>query len=275
MTSLPDWLHTPPGRIAQAWEQRRFDAAVVDIFGYNAMQFGLPQLHALAANRMPQRWQAVPAWPMKNQRMVARTEGENDIAVVADSAALPFDTTSLDLMALPHTLELSRDPRATLREVHRVLVHEGHVAITGFNPWGAWARREQRARLYRYFGVGLPYLPAPCTPIRLGRLKDWLLLLGFEIEQVQWGCYQPALRSARGLQRFDWLDRLGERRENFLGSLYFVLAVKRTPGVRLIGPAWKRVPTVAGAPASVARRHGQTTPRIGTPALRTDLERKQ
>ena len=38
----------------------------------------------------------------------------------------------MDLVVLPHTLELSHDPHAALREVQRVLVHEGRVAIAGF-----------------------------------------------------------------------------------------------------------------------------------------------
>ena len=45
--------------------------------------------------------------------------------VVIDTHTLPFDAASLDLVLLPHTLELSHDPHATLREVHRVLVPEG------------------------------------------------------------------------------------------------------------------------------------------------------
>ncbi|MBT1649187.1 methyltransferase domain-containing protein, partial [Klebsiella pneumoniae] len=46
-------------------------------------------------------------------------------ALVCDYDALPFEPSSLDLVVLPHTLELSRDPHHTLREVERVLVPEG------------------------------------------------------------------------------------------------------------------------------------------------------
>ena len=55
---LHDWFETPPGRYLLAWEQAQFDQAVADIFGYHALQLGLPAVDALRANRMPHRWLA-------------------------------------------------------------------------------------------------------------------------------------------------------------------------------------------------------------------------
>src|ERR1700748_951989 len=57
---LGEWLKTPPGRVLLAWEQERIDRAVFDIFGYHALQMGLPSLDGLRANRMPHRWLASP-----------------------------------------------------------------------------------------------------------------------------------------------------------------------------------------------------------------------
>src|SRR5450432_1178008 len=53
---LPEWLKTPAGEYLLAWEQRHLDQAVVDLFGFHALQLGLPELDALRANRMPHRW---------------------------------------------------------------------------------------------------------------------------------------------------------------------------------------------------------------------------
>jgi hypothetical protein len=41
---LPEWLQTPPGQYLLEWEQAQFDLAVADLFGYNALQLGLPEL---------------------------------------------------------------------------------------------------------------------------------------------------------------------------------------------------------------------------------------
>ncbi|MES1163601.1 MAG: SAM-dependent methyltransferase, partial [Rhizobacter sp.] len=48
---LTDWLKTPAGRYVLQWEQSHLDSAVVDLFGFHALQLGLPELDALHANR--------------------------------------------------------------------------------------------------------------------------------------------------------------------------------------------------------------------------------
>ncbi len=53
---LQDWFRTPRGRYMLDWERRQLDQVVADIFGFHAVQLGLPALDALAANRMPHRW---------------------------------------------------------------------------------------------------------------------------------------------------------------------------------------------------------------------------
>jgi SAM-dependent methyltransferase len=145
---LPEWLQTPPGQYLLEWEQAQFDLAVADLFGYNALQLGLPELWALKTNRMPHRWLALPEeavapegtlqQPLANAK-ASKQAGTVDslrprVALVTDSAALPFPPDSLDLVVLPHTLEMSADPHHVLREVERVLVPEGRVVISGLNP---------------------------------------------------------------------------------------------------------------------------------------------
>src|SRR5215207_6084002 len=110
---LAEWLRTPAGRYLLEWEQQHLDRAVVDVFGFHAVQLGLPELDALRANRMPHRWlcsdSIVPAPPPR--------EGAPAVAAVAllcDFDALPFDGQSLDLIVLPHALELARDPHQAL-----------------------------------------------------------------------------------------------------------------------------------------------------------------
>ena len=109
-----------------AWEQNHFDLAVSDAFGFHALQLGLPQCDALEANRMPHKFMACDGLP-------------SDYALdrplfLTNYEALPFKDASLDLVVLPHTLELSFDPHATLREVERVLVPEGRVVVCGMEP---------------------------------------------------------------------------------------------------------------------------------------------
>jgi SAM-dependent methyltransferase len=235
---LHDWFQTPPGRYLLAWERAQLDLAVADIFGFHALQLGLTELDALAANRMPHRWLAtqVPA---------------SGAAIVTDFSALPFPANSLDLVVLPHSLELAPDPHTTLREVERVLVPEGRVVICGLNPASLWGLRQRRAHLYHRLGFGQLFLPQK-EFIGYWRLRDWLRLLGFEVEVGRFGCYRPALSSEKWLQHFAWMDRAGDRWWPILGAVYFLVAVKRVRGMTLLSPAWKASRAMASAPVSVA-----------------------
>ena len=108
---LTDWLKTPPGEYLLAWERERFDLALSDVFGYHALQLGLPEIDALRANRMPHQWVALDA-----PATTSTTKSVRQVALLTHSVALPFAANSLDLVVLPHTLELSADPHAVLRD---------------------------------------------------------------------------------------------------------------------------------------------------------------
>jgi SAM-dependent methyltransferase len=237
---LGGWLKTPPGRYLLAWEQERIDKAVFDIFGYHALQMGVPELDGLRANRMPHRWLADDQGSRVVESGGVTEEESNRIGLSCDFDALPFDSNSLDLVVLPHALELARDPHRALREVERVLMPEGRVVIIGFNPASLWGMRQQTGHARRRLGLGasLPtYLPGGGEFIAYHRLRDWLRLLSFEVEAGRFGCYRPPMTSQKWLSRFDWMDAAGDRWWPVLGAVYAITAVKRVRGMRLVGLA--------------------------------------
>lgn len=260
-----EWLKTPAGRYVLDWEQSHLDTAVADLFGFHALQLGMLELDALRANRMPHRWLAtdLAGWP-ETERQADALGAAPRPALHCDFDALPFDAASLDLVVLPHALELARDPHRVLREVERVLMPEGRVVVAGFNPSSPWGWRQRAGRLRRSLGVASSndlYLPSAGEFMPSGRLRDWLRLLGFEIEAGRFGCYRWPVASARWLDRLGWMDAVGERWWPVFGALYFVVAVKRVRGLRLVGAVRaQRVPTSA-APAPVAvAQHRQSAP---------------
>lgn len=254
---MHEWFETPAGRYLLEWERTRVDAAVVDMFGYHALQLGVPELDGLYANRMPHRWLATEALHAPPD------EPQHRAALLCDFAALPFPASSLDLVLLPHTLEFSADPHATLREVERVLVPEGRVVICGLNPTSLWGFQQQRARLYRRMGLGRRmFLPDAGEFIGYWRLRDWLRLLGFEVEVGDFGCYRAGVTSDKWLNRLQWMDRAGARWWPIFGAAYFVVAVKRVRGMRLLGPAWKNAAATSVKPVSVANRNRQTSKQL-------------
>lgn len=240
-----------------AWEQQQADELLADVFGYHAVQLGWPALQALRSNRMPHRWLAQAefeaCWPRPtldqepgHEQAHEPTyepshepgheptqEGGPDVHL--DSRAWPWPADSLDLVVLPHALERSADPHACLREVERVLIPEGQVLITGMNPWSWWGWQQSRGQRAR----GLMGHVHPSL-IGYRRLRDWLRLLGFEVQVSRFGGWP--------------LAQGGERWWPILGGVYLVMATKRVPGGRLVqGRRWRAVRSPAATTVPVAR----------------------
>ena len=232
---LEEWLQTPQGRYLLDWEQDGLDRLVADIFGYHAVQLGLSGFDLLRANRMPRRIDCGP-----QGRDLRCSEYE-----------LPFATGSLDLVLLPHVLEFSAHPHRVLREVERVLVPEGSVVISGFNPLSLWGLRRLIARR----GAEAPWSGHYRSAMRI---RDWLNLLGFEIQESRFGCYAPPLRTPQWLERWGCLDRAGSRWWPVLGAGYLLHGVKRVQGMRQITPHWRGRKAAAKRLSPVAQRDGST-----------------
>lgn len=242
---------------------RELDRAVVDAFGYHALQLGLPQIDGLRANRMPHRWvahavegcpEAAPMPPAD----VAINPGrpQRTVTLCCGFDALPFPSATIDLVVLPHTLESARDPHATLAEVDRVLVPEGRVVIIGFNPTSLWGLRQwmgwgDRLGVDHNEGMG-PAHVAEFLGYR--RVRDWLRLLSFDIEGGRFGLWRPPLSTQAGLDRLAWMDRVGSHWWPVMGGVYAIEAVKRVRGMRLVGVARRAGRRVVSAPAVVAQR---------------------
>lgn len=222
------WLQTPPGRYAAEWEQTHIDELVADVFGYNAVQVGLVDWDLLDHNRMPFKIyvSAVTLAPDSAVRTRA--------CVLADPSALPFESQSIDLLVLPHVFETTHTPHAVLREVERVLMPEGRVVISGFNPWSLWGARNVMPGMEQW----LPQ--SSMSLVSVPRLRDWLKLMSFEVDPAVFGCFAPAVRSQKWLDRCQFLERPGSRWWNMCGNVYVITAVKRVVGMRLLGPPWKQ-----------------------------------
>jgi len=210
------WYDTTLGHYVLEREHTYIDAAVSDIFGFNALQFGLSQYDLLRASRITTHITLGPYPPAR-----LRT----------DFDSLAIESQSIDLALMPHVLEFSSAPHQILREVERVLIPEGHVLITGFNPlslWGACHAIRRRSGEYPWRGKF----------ISLPRLKDWLALLGFEVVAGKLACYVPPMQSEQWLSRLQFMEAAGDRWWPLGGGIYCLLAKKRVHSMRVILPSW-------------------------------------
>ncbi|WP_130834102.1 class I SAM-dependent methyltransferase [[Erwinia] mediterraneensis] len=100
-------------------------------------------------------------------------EGEL-MQVVANPVQLPFEAKSVDACLLAHTLAWSQDPHRILREVDRVLIDDGWMIISGFNPFSLLGISKGIPGLHRK----APWNSRMFSQVRL---LDWLHLLNYEV----------------------------------------------------------------------------------------------
>ena len=234
---LAEWLATPQGQYVLEWERGQFDNATEDVFGYRAVQAGVPGIDFLRQNRISYRFSLAL---------------EPGAALAADPLQIPLASQSVDLVVLPHVLEFHHNPHDVLREAERVLMPEGQLVISGLNPLSLWRLRQLFARK----GSGAPWDE---RFIGLLRLKDWLHLLGFELNGGRFGCYAPPIANSPWLERFAFMEKAGARWWPIMGGAYVVRAVKRVHGMRLIAPAWRKERARRRALAAIPQRNGQPT----------------
>ncbi len=202
-------------------EQALYDNVVSDIFGFNALQFGMLDVDFLKNARIPNRIRA--------------DVHSGDLN--CESTFLPFPANSIDLYLLPHTLDFSSLPQQTLREAERVLVPEGYLVLTGISPMSLWGLR-------RAFHKKSKINPGPnvyrTQSFDLIRIRDWLGLLGFEIVNSYRACYRLPIQNQGWSKRLR-LDTLGAKFIPLLGGVYCIVAKKRVLGMRVIKPNWNKV----------------------------------
>src|SRR3954463_14356074 len=230
---LSKWFHTPAGRYILDWEQGQFDSAIEDVFGFNAVQIGLPEINFLRESRIALKVQAGL---------------DAGCGLVTEAGRLPLASQSIDLVLLPHVLEFAEHPPQILREAERVLMPDGSIVIAGFNPLSLWGAKRTFVRRHDR--------PVAWSGKVLGvlRLKGWLSLLGFELTGGRFGCYAPPFTQTRWLQRFKFMEKAGDRWWPICGGVYVVRAIKRTVGMRLVIPNWRDKRKAREALAPVAQK---------------------
>lgn len=145
--------------------------------------------------------------------------------IIVDPAFLPFSEGVFSTVVLPHVLERHALPHQVLREAHRVLMPEGHIVLTGFNPLSLlglqrWVRPKAVCS-GRYY------------PVR--RVIDWLQLLGFDVVASSMFQYAPLSSSQRLKNTFQFLESVGDRWLPMAGGGYMISAKKRVAGNIMVG----------------------------------------
>ena len=161
-----------------------------------------------------------------------RIAGDIEKRLVCDFANLPIEENTVDVMVLPHILDFAEDPHRLLREAERALIGEGHIVIISFNPWS----------FYGFFRALLRWrdgVPWRGKFIGQNRVKDWLQLLGFDIESAAKVGFRPPIQNPRVNRRLEFLEQLGAFCWPFLGNVSVLVAKKRVASVTPLKASWE------------------------------------
>ena len=231
--TLQEWFASPLGQYLLEKEQAYLDDVTPDIFGYHALQLGMPEVDLLRETRIAHR-----------MRIAAADRPD----VYAKGHELPLATHSIDMVLLPHVLEFAAEPHAILREIDRVMMPEGRLVIVGFNPWSLWGLRSA-------VGFSRNAFPWNGRFISLLRVKDWLALLGFDVSAGRLIGYAPPFDSEAWRRRFGFMEPAGDRWWAVGGAVYMLQAIKRVRGMRLLTPAWQEQKDAREKNLAAAKRH--------------------
>jgi SAM-dependent methyltransferase len=164
--ALSAWWESPLGRGLIAAESELLGEAFEDVFGWELLQVG-----AWGSGR------ELLAGSRTRRKSLVAAGGPVSADIIARPSLLPVLGDSVDAVLLPHTLEFAPDPYAVLREVDRVLTGEGRLIVLGFRPWSLWGMRARWSR------EGFP--PGMRRLLSERRIREWLVLLGFEVERAR------------------------------------------------------------------------------------------
>ena len=230
-----EWLAGPLGQMLLEQERAHVASSLECAFGLHCVQiggWGEPDAFLALARTRRAALVALPGVP--------------GAALIAEPAALPLQSDSVDVMLLPHTLEFEPDPHEVLREVGRVLRGEGELLVLGFEPLGAWALRDLFTR------GGCP--PGLKRKISESRMADWLKLLGFEVGAAERFLYAPPLRSLHSGKARSWLERIGRRAWPRFSGAYLLHARKRVHSLTPVRLRSRLRTAVIGVAEPAARR---------------------
>jgi SAM-dependent methyltransferase len=231
-----EWLETGGGQALLREQRRRVRRALDSVFGDQFLQVGL--------------------WGRQDYKDAARTRraatmddhAADGVDFVTSPDRLGIANDSVDVVLLAHVLETHDDPHGVLREVDRVLRSDGHIIILGFNPVSLWGFRHLISR--RKFPPGVRRL------IPEHRLRDWLRLLNFSVDNSSFEHFQPPILSRRsGSKRKDTAE--GKRASRFdrvtarSGGRFLKAARSSWKAAR---KSWRRLAPFAGAYIVVARK---------------------
>lgn len=217
--SLIRWYAEYPGRLVLQTENQMLNESLPTLFGTYLLQLGQLKTHCLLTSSLI------------HHTIYYSQQIQSNIDSCGLYRQMPFANSSFDAIFLPHILEYEPSTSATLAEAVRMLVPEGYLIITGFNPWSLAGIGYFITRAFSKGSLG--------KPIPLMKLSNQLYQHNIEQVLVKTSFYRPFLTSNRWMNRLKFLEVLGKIFCPRMGSIYLLVGRKKVLPLSPIKPTWK------------------------------------
>jgi len=225
---LQVWFESKPGQVVFGQEKMLVDAALANKFGYYLVQLGCVSEQSLLL-------QSRVSTKIMIDLELSKTLNDHGVQWIrADFDFLPIGRDKIDVVLMPHMLESVDDPYYVLRQVDSMLVPEGHVVVTGFNPAGCLPLR------FKLFSKNFGFEKAAYR--RAAKVREWLKVLGYEVEKTS---YSPVMCFSTN-EKYKFWARIIEKIERSLqrlgfefGNVYCIVAKKKVDSPTLVGAKWQ------------------------------------
>lgn len=245
------WLNSPLGQDLLRAEQGLMRNIAEGVFGEYGVQLG--------------QWGESDSFLryVRTQRkglLVDRPVAGASLCSALDTLAIESD--SVDLLLLPHTLDVCEHPQATLREANRVLRSDGQLIIFSFKPGGIWGLKRLRP--------GASYPPGSRRLVAERHLADWLELLDLRVLTRQRYFFRLPRKSVS--RESDVWERWGERFWPELGACYLLRAQKRLRTITPIRAPWRQSSKVVASLVKPTARVARERIRRGLDVVREGVD---
>ncbi|MFT5814182.1 MAG: SAM-dependent methyltransferase [Psychroserpens sp.] len=216
------WQHLPNGKLIVTNINQALAVWWPKFFGYHILKIGALS-GEIDCSESPIKHQLTLTNELKNADIVAEIDD------------LPLLEHSVDVCVLAHALEFSLDPHHVVREANRVLIPNGYLVITGFNPFSLVGFNQ----FIPYRRNQTPWNERLFSPMRV---KDWLHLMGFEIQLDKRLLHSSlAGQLTQGAFSYHW-HNIAARYFPSLGSVYVIVAKKRVLPLTPMKAKWQLRP---------------------------------